>query len=93
MKAKTEPMRNDWLSKTLAGLILGFFIALATTGLIYLLPLKIRISAEAQLIMWLLPPIWLTILSTCFLFRSGLRAWLWLTGANIILFAIYFLFK
>jgi hypothetical protein len=36
--------------------------------------------------MWMVPPIWLGVLSFCFLFRSGLSAWLWLGGANILTF-------
>lgn len=36
--------------------------------------------------MWLVTPIWLTVLSLVFLFASGRRAWLWLGGANALVF-------
>jgi hypothetical protein len=89
----SSSFRTDWLSKSLAGTLLGFFAAMAMCGLSFLLPLQIGRSGEAQLIMWLLGPIWLTILSTCFLFRSGARAWFWLGLTNVVLYALYFLFK
>ena len=34
--------------------------------------------------MWLVAPLWMALLSTCFLFRSGRHAWLWLGGANVL---------
>lgn len=85
--------RTDWLSKSLAGILLGFLAAMAICGLFFLLPLPIGPSAEAQLMMWLVGPVWLTLLSTCFLFRSGTRAWFWLGLTNVVLYALYFLFK
>lgn len=91
MKHASHTHRADWISKTLAGLILGFFIAMAISGLFFLLPLSIGRSAEAQLMMWLFAPIWLTLLSTCYLFRNGKQAWLWLTVASITLYTLYFL--
>ncbi|AFI84545.1 hypothetical protein [Methylophaga nitratireducenticrescens] len=93
MKSHSSSTQNDWILKTFAGLIAGFFIALAVSGLFFLLPLTIDRSAEAQLIMWLQALVWLTILSTCYLFRTGIKAWLWLTGVNLLLYALYFLFK
>lgn len=89
----STPFRADWISKSLAGIVLGFFAAMAICGLFFLLPLQIGRSGEAQLIMWLLGPIWLTILSTCFLFRTGARAWFWLGVTNVVLYSLYFLFK
>jgi hypothetical protein len=89
----STPFRADWISKSFAGIVLGFYAAMAICGLFFLLPLQIGRSGEAQLIMWLLGPIWLTILSTCFLFRSGARAWFWLGLTNVVLYALYFLFK
>jgi hypothetical protein len=37
--------------------------------------------------MWLVAPIWLTTLSLCFFFSSGMRAWLWLGGVNLMAYA------
>lgn len=76
---------RDWLSKSSAGVILGFVIAIALSsiygqvgpgGLFWG-------GAEPQFVMWMVWPIWTGIISFCFLFRSGLRAWLWLGAAAL----------
>jgi hypothetical protein len=35
-----------------------------------------------------LTPVWIGVMSASFMFRSGLRAWAWLGGANIAGFAM-----
>lgn len=89
----SKTMRSDWLSKTLAGLVLGFGAALGFTGLFLIMASEMGRSASAQLVMWLLSPLWLLILSTVYLFRSGLRAWIWLALLNAAVYALFFLFK
>lgn len=85
------PIRRDWLSKSLAGLLLGFSLAIALAGLLALAgpggPLAFN---KYQVVMWSVVPLWLTILSTCFLFRSGPRAWLWLGQGNLFAHALLF---
>lgn len=76
---------RDWFGKTMAGLVLGFFLALGLAGLLRVLvngglPF---FSARGQLSMWLMAPVWGLVLSFCFLFRSSLRAWGWLFLANL----------
>ncbi|MGD9657350.1 MAG: hypothetical protein AB7U61_06860 [Methylocystis sp.] len=81
-------MRRDWVSKTSAGAILGFTLAIALAGLFaWLTPGGLAAPNKFQIVMWLVAPIWLTTLSLCFLFFSGMRAWLWLGGANFIAYA------
>ncbi|MEE4451006.1 hypothetical protein [Novosphingobium resinovorum] len=68
---------RDWLGKASAGLVLGFVLALGLSGL---LAWAIGVSdtffsARGQLAMWSMSPVWCIVLSLCFLFRSGLRAW------------------
>lgn len=86
MTTKTLPIRRDWLSKTLAGTLLGFALALGVSGLFAAFSGGLPPAARAQLAMWLVTPIWLTVLSLVFLFASGRRAWLWLGGANALVF-------
>lgn len=88
MMSKPTPIRRDWLSKTLAGLLLGFIFALGCSGLFTLLTPGIQMSAKAQLAMWLVIPVWLGILSCCFFFRSGKRAWACLGVANVLVFSV-----
>ncbi len=84
--AKTPaPIRPDWWSKTLAGVILGFLLAVALAGLFaWIGPGGLSAVNKIQLIMWMVAPIWLGVVSFCFLFRSGRQAWLWLGCATIL---------
>ncbi|KAF0133510.1 hypothetical protein [Methylocystis sp.] len=81
-------IRRDWVSKTSAGAILGFSLAIGLAGLFaWLTPGGLATANKFQLVMWLIAPIWLTTLSLCFFFSSGMRAWLWLGGANLMAYA------
>lgn len=81
---KPVPIRPDWLSKTLAGLLLGLAFALAASALFSDMAADMPLAVRGQLAMWMLPPIWLGIFSGVYFFTSGLRAWLWLGGANAL---------
>lgn len=72
-----ELTSRNWLGKATAGAILGYVLALGISGLCYwaLGAAGQGLSTRAQFTMWLISPIWCLILSFCFLFRSGLRAW------------------
>ncbi|MED5545430.1 MAG: hypothetical protein VYD90_09280 [Pseudomonadota bacterium] len=77
----TPPLTSrNWAGKTAAGLVLGLALALGVSGLLAAL-LGVRdsfFSPQGQFTMWIIAPVWCAVLSLCFLFRSGLRAWLWL---------------
>lgn len=80
--------RPDWLSKTLAGAILGFGLGIAIPGLLaWLTPGGPAATNKFQFVMWLSSPIWLGVLSFCYFFSSGRQAWLWLGAANALSFA------
>lgn len=68
---------RNWFGKASAGLVLGLAIALGTSGLLTaVLGLEnTYFSLPGQFTMWMMAPVWALILSFCFLFRSGLRAW------------------
>lgn len=80
-KKKLEP---DWLSKTLAGAGLGLSLALSCSGLLSLALAGLSLPVRGQLVMWVVPLIALGAWSGVYLFRSGLSAWLWLGGANLL---------
>ncbi|MBN9460901.1 MAG: hypothetical protein J0H00_06710 [Burkholderiales bacterium] len=86
--ARPAPIRRDWLAKTLAGTLLGFTLALGCSGLFVLLNPDMATPVKAQLAMWMVAPIWLGTLGGVFLFGSGRRAWLWLGGANLLIFGV-----
>lgn len=85
--------RADWLSKSLAGSVLGFTLAIALAGLFAVAgPGGLEARNKYQFVMWLVAPIWLGVASLVFLFRSGLAACLWLGGANLLAFGGLYLF-
>ncbi|MBW4329264.1 hypothetical protein KY084_00030 [Stakelama sp. CBK3Z-3] len=86
---KTQLTARDWFGKASAGLVLGFVIALGVSGLVSL-ALGVGdayFSTTGQFTMWLIAPVWSLILAFCFLFRSGLRAWVLLGIVALIAWA------
>ncbi len=89
-KARPAPIRRDWISRTLGGTLLGFTLAIGCSGLLTLALGGVPLGTRAQLAMWLVPPVWLTVLGSCFFFSSGLRTWLWLGLANLVVYGAFF---
>jgi hypothetical protein len=82
-------LSRDWLSKTLAGVAGGFGLGIAASGLLACLtPGALDVQNKFQVAMWLVPPVWIGVMSASFMFRTGLRAWVWLGGANLAGFAM-----
>ncbi|WP_198969649.1 hypothetical protein [Xylophilus sp. ASV27] len=88
---KPDPIRPDWISKTLAGLLLGLCLALTCSALLAALLTAMPLAVSGQLVMWLVPPVWLCVLSGVYFFSSGLRAWAWLAGANALALGLWWL--
>jgi hypothetical protein len=86
--AKPKAIAHDWLSKTLAGTLLGFTLAIGCAGLFNWLAAGMPLSVRGQLAMWLTAPLWMGVLSGVYFFRSGKRAWAWLGGANLLVFGL-----
>ncbi|HWJ70556.1 MAG TPA: hypothetical protein VNS79_10970 [Sphingobium sp.] len=80
---------RDWFGKASAGTLLGFVLALGLSGLLMhaLGESETFLSPRGQLSMWSMALTWPGILSFCFLFRSGARAWGWLTLASLLVWA------
>lgn len=93
-KLKFKLSSRDWFGKASAACILGFFLALGLSGLfssVFFGAGEIgTYSVQHQFTMWLISPMLACILSFCFLFRSGLRAWCWLGLANILTWSLFF---
>lgn len=90
-RATQRPVRPDWISKTLAGLVLGFSLANIASGLLMTRLRDMPIEVSGQLAMWLVPPVWLLVLSLVYFFSSGARAWAWLLGANAVALGAWWL--
>ena len=86
-----RPVQRDWLSKTLAGLVLGGVLAIACSGLFSRANAGIPLAVRGQLAMWMVPPIWLSVLSAVYFFSSGVRAWLWLGAASAFVAGLLYL--
>lgn len=77
-------VEGHWIGKTTAGAICGFVIALALSGLLVRLAPSAGIdAAKAETAMLFVPLVWTGVFSAAYLFRSGLRAWLWLGAASV----------
>lgn len=85
---RDSSIQRDWWSKTLAGLLLGLALALGFSALFAGLATDMPLPIRAQLTMWSVPPVWLTVLASVFFFSSGKRAWLWLGSATVLTFAL-----
>lgn len=82
---KTGQRQTALWSKTLAGVVLGWTLALALSGLFaWLGPGGIAARDKVQFNMWLIAPLWMLILSPVYLFSSGRCAWGVLLGLNIL---------
>lgn len=89
----SKPLSSrDWFGKSSAALLLGFFLALGCAGLFKLIVgvSDTFFTTKGQFAMWLMSPVWALTLSFCFLFRSSVRAWLWLGAANAMVWAPLF---
>ncbi|MFT4173837.1 MAG: hypothetical protein QM639_14835 [Rhodocyclaceae bacterium] len=87
-KTGHAPIRRDWVSKTLAGGLLGLCIAMAASAVFAHLASSLPLPTRGQLVMWMVPPLWLGIFGGVYFFASGLRAWLWLGGASLALWGL-----
>jgi hypothetical protein len=91
---KQQPIKPDWLGKTIIGAVFGLALSFGLVGLFAWLgvdslnqPLTDeRLLWRTQFSMWLITPIWLLIFSFVYMFGSAKRAALWLGGANILVF-------
>lgn len=86
-KNNDRAIQPHWISKSAAGLLLGFPLALALSGLFaWLGPGGITAANKVQFNMWLIPPLWMIFFVTVYFFRTGLRAWLCLGGSTAVSF-------
>ncbi|MCL7714799.1 hypothetical protein [Stenotrophomonas mori] len=75
---------RHWLGKTLAGTLLGYPLSVALSGVIALLtPGGFAGEGKLQFNMWMIVPLWATVLGFVFLFRDAQRAWAWLGAATL----------
>jgi hypothetical protein len=89
IKTKKEKINPDWWSKILSATFLGYLFAIGCAGVFFKLCPDIPSHIRTQLAMWLVIPIWLSILSGCFFFKKGSHAWIVLISANLLIFGLF----
>ncbi|MFT8736321.1 MAG: hypothetical protein ABF760_02530 [Zymomonas mobilis] len=93
MKQSVYRPNHSWFLKFVAALFLGAPLTLGIMGIAGLLchsegnPRAI----SSQFLMWMISPLWVSILSLSGLFRSTRQAWGILAGCNLLVWAIFFL--
>lgn len=88
MNAPSSDLTRHWFAKGLAGLVLGLVIGLGVSGLIaWAGPGGTDAPGKYMVVMWAVVPVWMLVLTFCFLFKSGWRAWVWLGGVALLLHA------
>ncbi|MEI6894850.1 MAG: hypothetical protein V5789_09525 [Colwellia sp.] len=86
-----EKIQPHWWSKTLAGIFLGLSLSYALVIIFaWYGPGGIDAPAKVQFNMWIISPIWLLIFSFTYMFKTGLKAALYLLGANITAYSLFF---
>lgn len=89
-----EKIQPHWWLKTFAGLTLGLTLSFALIGMFaWYGPGGIDAPVKVQFNMWMISPIWLIILTFSYLFKTGLKAFIYLGSANIMLYSLYFLLR
>ncbi|MCB6184577.1 hypothetical protein LIN78_13605 [Leeia sp. TBRC 13508] len=83
-------VQKDWLSKSIAGGVLGLLFAFACSGIFTELMTHLPLATRAQLAMWLVAPVWLAIFGLVYLFNTGKQAWLVLGLMNMLVWAVVF---
>ena len=88
MTAPAADLTRHWFAKGLAGLFLGLVIAIGVSGLLaWAGPGGLDPPGKYVVTMWAVLPVWMLVLTFCFLFRSGWRAWAWLGAASLLIHA------
>ncbi|MEJ0003994.1 MAG: hypothetical protein WDN30_11135 [Pararobbsia sp.] len=84
-----EKIAGHWIGKTTAGALCGFALSIASSGLLVrLAPGSSANASKAEVAMLAVPLVWIAVFSLAYLFRSGLRAWLWLGSISAAAFAV-----
>ncbi|MDO6488741.1 hypothetical protein Q4503_13625 [Colwellia sp. 6_MG-2023] len=89
-----QKIQPHWWVKTFAGTILGLTLAYAFVAIFaWFGPGGLDAPAKGQFNMWVLSPIALFVLSFTYLFKTALKAVVYLLSANIIVYSVFFLLR
>ena len=77
--------------KSFAAALLAPPLAVALVGLAALMSSNQQRDTLPALLMFF--PVWVALMASAFLFKSGLRAWLWMGGATVLGFGLLYALK
>lgn len=82
---------RQWLTKLVAAIVAGAIFSFGSMAVMGVLchTTGDPKTVSAQFLMWLAVLVWLVLIGSCFLFRSGLRAWCVLGGAAILAWGLF----
>lgn len=84
-------IQPHWWRKSFIGIFLGLSFAYSIVALFaWYGPGGIEADIKVQFNMWMISPIWLTIIAFTFMFKTAKQALLYLLSANIISYAVFF---
>lgn len=92
--SQAEKIQPHWWSKTIAGGVLGLTLSYSLVAIFaWYGPGGIDATTKVQFNMWLISPIWLLVLSLTYLFKTGLKAVMYLGAANLIFYTLFLLLR
>ena len=82
---------HQWLAKLMAALVAGTLLSLGSMAVLGVLchANGDARNASSQFLMWFAIMAWFALVGSCFLFRSGLRAWAVLGGAAFVVWGLF----
>lgn len=84
-------IQPHWWRKSLLGVFLGSSFAYSLVALFaWYGPGGIDADIKVQFNMWIISPIWLTIIAFTFMFKTAKQAFLYLASANLISYTLFF---
>jgi len=88
--SQDEKIQAHWWRKSLIGVFMGLSFTYALVGIFaWYGPGGINAPMKVQFNMWIVSPIWLTIMSFSFMFKTAFTAFRTLLIANIIAYSIF----
>ncbi|MBW8190628.1 hypothetical protein K0504_06220 [Neiella marina] len=88
--AEKKKIQPQWWRKSLIATFGGLLLSYGLVGIFaWFGPGGIDANAKVQFNMWMITPIWLTILSFSFMFSTWRSALVYLGGANLIVFSSF----
>ncbi len=89
-----EKIQPHWWQKSIAATLLGLTLSYALIGIFaWYGPGGIDAAVKVQFNMWMITPIWLTIITFSFMFKTGRHAFIYLGAANLIAYSIFVLLR